>query len=291
MRLSLALVLALLASPAGAEPAECDQLLGMVETAIGLELTAPPAGTRDGWCVLDGARSLDQGSVRVSVEKLRLRGEEIDDRLLALEIEGTGLRVAPALNNREVPDWLRDLLRLQSADLRLAVRRDDAGDVLLLERAQLWLSSGGMLLLTGEVAGAELSASSLLTGRLTKLYLEWQNDGRTLRPILEAWGERLEPGATGTRAVLATREALDALVAAMPVGSLLDGLPYGLGDFIAALPQGRGRLLLMAGSDTGIGAAQQGLLALAEDPTGPEALAKLFEGTRISVSWNPGIAP
>lgn len=281
----------LLAGPVAAEPASCDRLGAVLASVTGLDLTAPPAGTRDGWCVLDGARSLGNEGLRVSVERLRLRGETSADRLLALEVEGEGLRVAPALGDREMPDWLRDLLRLQTADLRLTLRRDDAGDLLSLDAGQLWLSGGGELLVKGTVAGAELSASGLMTGRLTQLHLEWQNDGRTLRPILEAWGARLEPGATGTEAVLAARQRLEDIVAAMPGGSLADGSPDAVESFIAALPQGRGRLRLVAGSDTGIGAAELGLLALSEDPSGPKALARFLAGTRSRVAWSPGLDP
>lgn len=290
MRLKLGLALALLAGPVGSEtvPAACGDLVALVSGLVG-DLVVPPQAARDGWCVLDGARS--SGEVRVSAEALRVRGEMLDGRLVALEVAGEGLRVAPALNNRDMPGWLRDLLRLQAADVRVSLRRDDEVDLLRLERGQVWPSGGGELLVKGEVAGAELSAASVLTGRVTQLYLEWQNEGRLVRPVLEAWGERLKPGATGTEAVLAARAALLGLVEAMPAGSLLDGMPEGVEAFIAALPQGRGRLLVMAGSDDGFGLAQLGLLALADDPTGSEALARVFKGTRISVAWTPGLAP
>jgi hypothetical protein len=290
MRLEAGLILALaLTQPAVADPAACPVLIAALEGATGLDLSARPAPDVAGWCVLDSVRST--GAVRVSAEALRLRGETAGDALVALEVEGSGLRVAPALNNRDMPDWLRDLLRLQTAEFRVSIRRDDAEDALVLDKGQLSLSGGGELLVKAEVTGAELSAASLLTGRVTKLYLEWQNDGRTLRPILEAWGEQLDPGATGTEAVLAARGKLESIVAAMPEGSLLDGMPEGVAGFIAALPQGRGRLLLMAGSDKGIGAAEIGLLALSKDPTGSNALARFFAGTRVSVAWTAGLNP
>ena len=119
MRLSLALALAVLAVPVGAEtdpvPAGCDDLKAVAEAAMGLDLTARPTASSDGWCVLDAARS-SGAALQVSAETLRLRGEAQGDRLVALEVEGAGLRVAPALNNRDMPGWLRDLLRLQSAE-------------------------------------------------------------------------------------------------------------------------------------------------------------------------------
>jgi hypothetical protein len=289
-RLRVGLALVLLAGPVGAEtaPAACGDLVALVSGVVG-DLVMPQHATQDGWCVLDGARS--SGEVRVSAEALRVRGEMLDDRLVALEVEGEGLRVAPALNNRDMPGWLRDLLRLQSADVHLVLLRDDNRDAVMVQTSRLTLSGGSKFIVTGEVAGAELSKASVLTGRVTQLYLEWQNDGRTLRPVLEAWGERLQPGTTGTKAVLAARAALLGLVEAMPAGSLLDGMPEGVEGFIAALPQGRGRLMLMAGSDEGFGLAQLGLLALADDPTAPEALARAFKGTRISIAWTPGLDP
>ncbi len=291
MRLSLALM-ALLAGPvAGETAAGCDAVAGAVEAFTGLSLSVPPAGMEDGWCVLDGARLTGDGAPQVSVERLRLAGTEAEGELLSLEIEGAGLRVRPALNDRDMPGWLRDLLRLQSAEVHLLVRRDEATDRLVLEGGRLGLSGGGELLLTAEVAGARLAATSLLAGRMTALHLEWMNDGRTLRPVIEALGAEVEPRTTGTQAVLAARSALLSVVEAVPEGSLPEADAEALAGFIAALPQGRGRLVLDIGSETGIGAAQLGLLALAKDPSGPEALARLFAGAQIGASWTPGLRP
>ena len=290
-RLSLGVVLALLAGPAVAETAECAALIAAVEGATGLGLTAPPAGMEDGWCVLDGARSSGEGSVRVTVERLRLRGEAAGNELVALEILGEGLRVSPSLSDRDMPGWLRDFLRLQTAKVDLALRRDEAGDQLLLERGRLGLSGGSELVVIGEVAGAELSAASLLTGRVTRLAAEWKNDGRTLRPLLEAMGAQLEPGATGTKAVLAARAALSGVIETVPEGSLPEESAVALTAFIAALPQGRGRLTVTVASDAGIGMAQLGMLALSDDPLGPQALARLFADVAVGADWAPGIAP
>ena len=289
MRIRLALLLAALAGPAAGETvAGCDRVVQTIEAMTSLEFSAPPAAPQDGWCVLDGARMTGEGAPQVSVERLRVAGTEVDE-LLSLEIEGTGLRVRPALNDRDLPGWLRDLLRLQSADFHLLLRRDDAADRLVLEGGRLGLSGGGELLLTGEVAGAHLSVPSILTGRVTALHLDWKNDGRTLRPVMEALGTAVDPRATGTQAVLAARGALLGVVDATPESSLPEADAEALAAFIAALPQGRGRLVLDFASDAGIGAAQLGLLALADDPTSPEALARLFDGARISAGWAPGI--
>lgn len=292
MRLSPAMLLALLAGPvAGETVADCDTVVRTIEALTSLGLKAPPAATQDGWCVLDGARLTGEGAPQVSVERLRVAGTETDGALQSLEVEGTGLRLRPALNDRDMPGWLRDLLRLQSAEVHLTLRRDEALDRLVLEGGRLDLSGGGALLLTAEIAGARVSATSILTGRVTALHLDWTNDGRTLRPVMEALGTAVDPRLTGTQAVLAARGALLGVIEGIPAGSLSEADAEALAAFIAALPQGRGRLVLEFGSEAGIGASQLGLLALAEDPVGPEALARFLAGARISASWEPGLQP
>jgi hypothetical protein len=57
------------------------------------------------------------------------------------------------------------------------------------------------------------------------------------------------------------------------------------------MPQGRGRLRVEFRATEGIGAAQIGIAALSDDPLGPVALARLFQGARVTVDWQPGIAP
>lgn len=297
MRLRSGLLLALLAGPvsgetlAGGTGPDCDRLVGTIETFTGLSLTAAPAAGVKGRCVLDGARLTGDGAPQVSLERLRVAGSVADDALLSLEIDGAGLRMRPALNDRDMPGWLRDLLRLQSAEVHLLLRRDEVADRLVLEGGRLGLSGGGELVLTGEVAGARLSAASILTGRVTALHLDWKNDGRTLRPVLEALGAEVDPQATGTQAVLAARGALLSVLDAVPESSLPDADREALAAFIAALPQGRGRLVLDLGSEAGIGAAELGLLALAKDPSGAEALARFLAGARISAQWVPGLSP
>lgn len=293
MRRSAAgILLALLASPAAGETvASCDTLIAAVETLTGLSLSTPTSAMQDGWCVLDGARLTGEGAPQVSAERLRLLGTEAEGELLSLEIDGNGLRARPALNDRDMPGWLRDLLRLQSAEVHLRIWRDEAADRLVLEGGQLRLSGGGELILTAGIAGARLSVASLLTGRVTALHLEWVNDGRTLRPLMEALGAGVELRSSGTQAVLAARAALLGVVHSIPEGSLPEADSEALEGFVAALPQGRGRLVLDFGSETGIGAAQLGLLALSDDPAGPEALGRLLADAVLRVDWQPGLAP
>lgn len=284
LRLGLALVVGL-AGRILAEPASCDRLGQEIRGLAGL--TAPPSGMEDGWCVLDGARTGGEG-LRIAVERLRVRGEVVQDRLTRFSLVAKGLRARPALDDRDMPDWLRDAMRLQSAEVHLILARDEAADRLRLEFGQVKLSGGAEAVVLAEVAGAEIAPDALLRGRLTRLHVQWTNDGRTLRPVMEAGGARLQPGATGDAAVLATRSLLQALVAAMPEASLQAADAKALEAFIRAMPQGRGRLVVNVRSDEGISAVELGLLALARDPTGPEALARLFAGTAVSAKWKPG---
>jgi hypothetical protein len=293
MRLRLAVALALgISGPLAAQTAaDCIALVATVENLTGLTLTAPPAATEDGACVLDGARLTGEGAPKITLQRLRIGGTVVDGTVGSLEIDGDGLRMAPALGDRDTADWLRDLMRLQSAEVHLSLHRDEDADLLVLDRGFLRLSGGAELVLKAEIAGADLSGASALTGRVTKLYLEWKNDGRTLRPMLEALGEGLKPEAKGPAAVDVAREMLRGLVAAVPESSLTEGAADALDDVILAVPQGRGRLIVDIRSEGGIGAAQAGLLALADDPASPKSLGRFFEGALISASWTPGLSP
>lgn len=288
----VALALLLIPGPvAAATPADCDTLVSGVRALTGLDLEAPPAPMDGDWCVLDGTRVAASGAVRIMVARLRLRGSAEAGALQSLEVESEGVRMAPGLRDREMPDWLRDLSRLQTADLRLDLHRDAAADLLRLHEFRLDLSGGSALVLEAEVAGAELESGAVFAGRLTRLRAEWKSDGRTMRPVLAAWGERLEPGAAGTRAADAAREALSALAGALPEAAVPEAAREGLRAAIRALPQGRGRLVVDLVSDRGIGAADLGMLALARDPAGPEALARFLAGSRLDIDWQPGIVP
>lgn len=292
MRLRLSLVLALAAGPGAAEtPVPCAGMPEVLRDLSGLTVSAPPAAMKGGWCVLDGARLTGAGVPTVAAGKLRARAGAEGAEVLSLEVEGLGLRLAPGLQERDLPGWLRDLLRLQTADLRLALRRDAGGDRLVLEEARLDLSGGSALRVTGELAGAGLSARSLLSGKLRQLRLEWRSDGRTLRPALAAWGASLQPGAEAGEAVEAARAALMALVGALPEAVLGEPGRTALEATVRALPQGRGRLVAELVSDRGIGAADLGLLALSRDPAGPDALARLLVGSGLEIDWQPGIVP
>lgn len=279
-------------TPAQAEPATCAALTAVLTSIGGYSLTAPPAGDSEGWCVLDGARLRPDGDgPNISVETLRVKGEAVDGAPVSIEVDLTGLRISPSLSDRGMDDRLRALFRLQTADLRLSAQRKEAADMLELRDGKVMLSGGTEVTFSADLAGADLSAASLLTGALTQLDLTWKNDGRLLRPAMEAAGEGLVEGASGSAAVDAARGALDKLVDAMPAGVFVGDSQKELAALIPALPQGRGRLVLALTSEDGIGAARLAVAALSDDPLGTSAMARLFAGTQLTADWQPGLAP
>ncbi|NHB76694.1 hypothetical protein [Rhodobacter calidifons] len=292
MRLRLALILALAAGPGAAETAvDCARMPDLLRDLSGLAVTAPPAASAEDWCVLDGARLGPDGGPRITAAQLRARATADGPEILSLALEARGLRLAPDPRDPGMPDWLRDLLRLQSGDLRLMLRREVEADRLLLDLARLDLSGGTMLELSGALAGAGIAPRTLPSGRLRQVRLVWRSDGSTLRPVLAAWGARLKPGLAEGAAVEAARAALLALAAAVPAGALGEVARKELESAIRALPQGRGRLTVDLASEGGIGAADLGLLALLRDPSGSDALAQFLAGSRLDIDWQPGILP
>lgn len=298
-RLSLLLIAFGLSSPAGAETvaADCDRLLDRVEALGGYEVDAPPAGSVDGWCVLDGAtlRAADGGPLDLVAGGFRLRGEASGEgtpgSIIALEIRITDLRPRPRPAAREMDERLRTLLRLQSADLGLRARLAPDNGALEIREGLMQLSGGTELLFAADLLGAGFSRSGLALGALTALDLEWRNDGRLPRPLMEMAGERLPSAPTGGAAVDAARAALVDLVAALPEAMFAEGSRDALARMVAGLPQGRGRLRLSLGAPDGIGAARLLIAGMSDDPTGPDALAALLAGTSLSVDWRPGIGP
>lgn len=289
MRLRLAVLLALLAGGAGAEPATCPDLKAAIEAATGTLVTAPVAGPDGGWCVFDGAVLQAEGAPDVTAAKLRLRGEMTEGALSELALEAGGVRVKPGFGARDMDPTLRETLRLQMADLAFVASAGPEG--LALRNAVLRLSGGTELNVEADVAGAGLAARALVAGRLTRLDLDWRNDGKLLRPAMQAWGEGLVDGAAGDAGLGAARVALRHLAQNLP-GAMFQGDGQDrLEAMLDALPQGRGRLRLEFRSAEGIGVAQVGLAALSEDPLGPEALARLFAGAQVVVDWTPGLAP
>ncbi len=293
--LSAALLFLSLATPLAAEPvaADCAALTAALGALGGYDLTVPPLGPQDGWCVLDGAalRSDRPGQPALTADRLRLRGSVVGAALVGLEVDLSGLRVAFKAGDVAVDDRLRGLVRLQTADLRLWAGVDPATGVLTLRNGVLALSGGTEVTFAATGTAAALSGAALLSGRLASLDLGWRNDGRLLRPVMEMLGEGLVDSAQGATAVDAARLALRQLVENLPAAALVDDSGDELGQWVAALPQGRGRLVLSLVATDGIGAAQLLVTGLQDDPLGPAALAQVLSGAQVTASWTPGLAP
>jgi hypothetical protein len=296
MRADLAIAfVAALALPADAEPltATCAELTSALQSVEGYSFRAPPAAPVDDWCVLDGAvltaTRVDRPTL--SAEHLRLRGSTEDGALASLEIDIGGLRVSPKAGDRAMDDRLRAMFRLQTADMHLSVARNAGEDRLELRGGEIRLSGGTEVSFGADIQGAELSMASLLGGSLTALDLDWRNDGRLLRPAMEAAGERLVQGATGSGAVDAARRALTALADSLPGTLFAADARAEIEQLVAALPQGRGRLRLSLTSEDGIGAARVAVAALSRDPLGPDAMARIFDESHLQIDWQPGLAP
>lgn len=282
-------LLVLLAGPVAAEPAGCPELAGALEGLTGYQVTAPPAGPEGGWCVFDRAVLNAEGGPDLAAERLRLRGELADGALVELAVEAGGVRLAPGHGQRDLNPVLRETLRFQTAEVAFVVTVSPEG--LALRGGVVRLSGGTEVKVEADLAGAGLSAGSLLLGRLIWARLDWRNDGKLLRPVMAAWGESLVDGALGGKAVDAARGALQHIVLNLPASLLPEDGKDRLEDVLDAVPQGRGRVFLEFRSAEGIGAAQVAVAMLSGDPLGPEALARLFAGAELAVDWQPGLVP
>jgi|GEM_PF-6259515 len=274
-------------------PADCARLTAALQSFGGYRMTAAPQAAAGGWCVLDGADfAAAAGDLPdLSVDRLRLRGGVEGAALVRLEVDVAGLRLRPRAEARATDDRLRAVLGLQSADLRLTAVADPAANAVAVRELRLVLSGGTELDLAAAIAGAGLDLASLAGGRLTALQLTWRQDGRLLRPVMERVGAAIAPAATGSLAVDAARGALRGVIAALPEAAFAAADRRALERWAAAVPQGRGQLALSLAMPEGIGAAQLVMLAMADDPAGPAALAALFAGATARVAWHPGLRP
>jgi hypothetical protein len=290
--LGLALALALPCPLVGAQDKakdgpDCAALTEWLGAMRGYDLTVPAAAPKDGWCILDGAtlRSTTPGLPNLHAHGLRLGAAPG-----GIVLELTGLRVSPKVGDAQIDDRLRSLFRLQTADLSLTAIEDVEAGVLRLEAVTVRLSGGTEIGLEAEIAGAGLAPASLAGGKVTRLALDWRNDGRLLRQVMEMAGHSMGGGEGGV-AVDVARRSLAGLIAALPASALAEGTRGALDQTVAALPQGRGRLSLRLEVPDGIGAARLAVAALSRDPFGPEAMARLFAGASIAADWQAGLAP
>jgi hypothetical protein len=278
----------LLAFPALAEGSpDCGPVTSALMAIEGYQVTIPPAGTDNGWCVLDGTRFSSQvsGLPDVDVDRLRLRQSATE-----LELDLQGLRVTANASDRDMDDRLRSLLRLQTADLSLRAVHDAENGVLTVTGLQFDLSGGTSVELDAVIRGANLSPGSLALGAVTRANLVWRNDGKLLRPVMDMAGEGLA-GEPGTPAVDAARAALSDVVDALPGEAVNDASRKALGEVVGSLPQGRGKLTLTFASTDGIGAARLAVAALSGDAMSAKTLATLLDGATITATWQPGLAP
>lgn len=288
---ALALWLVASSAPADEPLADCLALQKVLAAPAAYD---PPGGSmteREGWCVLDRAtlRSLQPGWPDLSAEQVRLR-QGGDANASWVEMALIGLRAAPRPADGALDDRLRAAIRLQSAEVWLMAVHDIASDSLELRITDLRLSGGTSLTLAVALKGASLDPGSLAGAALTRLDLDWRTDGRLPRPLMDLAGGRMT-GQEGPAAVDAARAGLARLVAGLPPSVLGEAARGELERAIAALPQGRGRLQLTLDVPSGIGAARVAAAALAADPLGEAALARLTAGASLSADWQPGLAP
>jgi hypothetical protein len=284
----VACLASLLAFPVLAEGAQdCGPATLALKSLEGYQVTIPPAGPEQGWCVLDGAsfRSQVAGWPDLDAERLRLRQTATE-----FELDVQGLRATAKASDRDMDDRLRSLMRLQSGDLRLRAMHDVEADVVRVTGLRLRLSGGTTVELDAEIKGAGLSMASLPLGAVTRADLVWRNDGKLLRPVMDMAGEGLA-GAPGAAAVDAARVALADMVDILPVAALDDASRKALEEAVGSMPQGRGKLTLSFASQEGIGAARLAVAALAGEPLSAKSLATLLDGATIRAVWQPGLAP
>lgn len=293
LRLGIALLPAL-AGVAGAEPSAlgCADLGDLLSDLTGYALSLPPAPNVEGWCIADNAVLRAEGRPRLTVERLHLAGQAVDGVPESLSLVLGGMRVVPDLNDRTMDPRLASMLRLQTVDaMMLTLRRSPEFEGLKLEDGEIVLSGGTKLAFEASFLGGGFSAREMVPAALTGLRLDWRNDGRLLRAAMEMAGERLVEGATGSAAVDATRREMLALVANLPDTAMEGDAADELRSAVEALPQGHGWLHLAFVSEAGIGVARLAIAAMSDAPTGPEALGRLFADGRLTVDWQPGLAP
>ncbi len=270
---------------------DCAALTLALRAVDGYSFTMPPAGPDGDWCVLDDAawRATGPGRPDLTAERFRLKGTADGDRLVSLEVDLSGLRVAFQAGDATVDDRLRGLFRLQSAELRFVAMVVGESGLVTLQGGVLRLSGGTEVIFNATAEAGGLGTASLMAGSLTAAEVTWRNDGRLLRPVMEVLGERLVDGVTGSAAVDAARLSLRQIADNLPDSALTEDARSELGQALDALPQGRGRLVLSFSASEGIGAAQVLMAMLGDDPLGPDGLSALFRGATLDALWMPGL--
>lgn len=277
-------------------PMRCDAMWSaLVPEESGYALTQVGKREEDGWCVLSGAslraKAVDQPNI--TAEVLKVRGLTDAAVFAGLDVQVSGLRVTPKLGDKAMDARLQSFLRLMVADVSFGARRDAATGVLALRDGRLTVPGRLKVTLAADIVGVDVAGgfAGLIAAAVTSADLRLATDGSMARPALEAAGERLVPeGAERFKAVAAAKDALAAVVEAMPAAAFPAG-KAGLQAVVAALPQPAGEMVLTLRSEGGIGPARLALAGLKDDPLSPRALEGLLRGVVLTVNWTPGVMP
>lgn len=279
-----------------ATAADCATLVaGLTGLSGGYEVSEARPVDTDGWCQMDGMvlRSKAEDVPTISARTARARGTEVAGTLTALDVEISGLKVAPKIGDRSMDDRLRSFLRLQTADVVFSAAWNKDADVLVISELVVTLPGRNRLTLKADIKGADLSAvASLLGGGVTVLDVELVTDGRIARPLMQMAGERMLPdGADDSEAVAAVRDVLAAVIEAIPAATLDHAGKSELTALLRGLPQTTGTLKLGLRSEAGISPARLAVNGLRKNPLAPVALAKLFDDVALAVDWQAGVVP
>jgi hypothetical protein len=301
-------VMSSMAGNAAAEdmtPASCAALWSGVPALVGgYELNQSVMVEQAGWCFVQGVALLGQkvNQPNISMATLRVRGDGLaqtvapDGGFRELEVDATGLRVAPKISDRGISDKLRTYLRVQVADVSFVIRWNAQTGAVQLRQFQLALADGTKVTLGADIEGAQLGSLqaaqlSLLVARLTAMDLAMVTKGQGMRPLVEAVAQEMVPKDTVPgRAIEAARRVVLSGVDVLPDAAFDGPSKSALRDWVEALPQPAGKLVIALRAEVGIGAVQVALAAMTDNPTSAAALEAVFSGATVRVDWQPGAA-
>ena len=283
--------------------ASCAVLWGYVPGFLGgYEVNQTISVEQAGWCVTQGVALLGQdvNQPNISATTLRIRAGALaqtaapEDEFHELEVDATGVRVAPKISDRGISDKLRTFLRVQVADVSFVIRWSEKTGAVQLRQVRLALADGTTLTFGADIAGAQLGSLqaaqlSLLVARLTVLDMALVTKGQGLRPLVDALAQDMAPrGTANARAIDAARAIVLSGIDDLPDAAFSGPSKAALRAWVEALPQPAGRLAIALRAEAGIGAVQVALAALKDKPVGAAALDTLFNGATVRVDWQPG---
>lgn len=303
----LALALALVAAPAGAETA--DERQDRQCRAAWEAATANPAGPRltgsydgleDGWCAFSGIFLVTEGyTPDVEIDKLRLKGDALgafllDERLdpdLDLAVQFDGLRMVPQVDQPQL-DWLyRAQFRAYGISGDMALDWDAATREVTLSQLSLDFPGSNSVSFVARVeqvdlssmAAAEMSATSFA---LTEATLDVTSHGLFETYLLLALGGIVLPYEGDMDAAAETLRADTlAVMADLPVPAFSAASKDALARLVQELPNPSGRLTVDFTAQPGFGSARFGFMALKGIPTTVDEASSLFQGIVADVTW------